>query len=140
MTRQAAITTATSHGGKMEDSHGHARSLVVVLPSLYEGYGMAIAEGFQAGIAVIAGTGGAQQEVGGQGSRQIDPSSPVDIAAAMVEMLDPATRAEWVARGQERLARLTDPAIDTATLAFFIEQGRLALRQRSRRSGSGAPA
>ena len=69
--------------------HILGESLAMVYPSLYEGYGMAIAEGFQAGIPVIAGRGGAQGEVGGSGARPIDPLSPPDIAAAMAEMLDP---------------------------------------------------
>ncbi len=105
-------------------------SVAMVYPSLYEGYGMAIAEGFQACIPVIAGTGGSQGEVGGAGARAIDPSSPDDIAAAMAEMLDADVRAGWIARGQEQLARLTDPAIETATIAYFAEQGRLARARR----------
>jgi glycosyltransferase involved in cell wall biosynthesis len=91
---------------------------------------MAIAEGFQAGIPVIAGFGGSQAEVGGRGARLINPSSAEDIATAMTEMLDPATRAEWVEQGQEQLKRLTDPAIETMLIDYFAEQGRLA-RQRS---------
>lgn len=106
-------------------------SVAMVYPSIYEGYGMAIAEGFQAGVPVIAGGGGAQDEVGGSGTRRIDPLSPEGIAAAMAEMLDAPTRDAWIARGREQLARLTDPAIETATQAWFVEQGRLArLRRR----------
>lgn len=107
-----------------------SESRAMVYPSLYEGYGMAIAEGFQAGIPVIAGFGGSQAEVGGRGARLIDPSSAEDIATAMTEMLDPATRADWVEQGQEQLKRLTDPAIETMLIDYFAEQGRLA-RQRS---------
>ncbi|MGJ0118453.1 glycosyltransferase family 4 protein [Williamsia sp. MIQD14] len=106
-------------------------SLAMVYPSLYEGYGLAIAEGFQARIPVIAGTGGSQGEVGGQGIRQIDPQSPADIAQAMTEMLDTDTRAEWIARGDEQLTRLSDPSIEKDILEYFTEQGRLARSQRS---------
>ncbi len=101
-------------------------SLAMVYPSLYEGYGLAIAEGFQARIPVIAGSGGSQREVGGAGARLIDPLSPDDIAMAMKEMLDADARAGWIARGDQQLARLSDPAIGTATLAYLTAQGRLA--------------
>lgn len=106
-------------------------SLAMVYPSLYEGYGLAISEGFQARIPVIAGTGGSQREVGGTGVRPIDPRSPEDVAIAMEEMLDPITRAEWISRGDAQLARLRDPAIDEETLAYFVEQARLARDQES---------
>lgn len=103
-------------------------SIAMIYPSLYEGYGLAIAEGFQAGLPVIAGRGGSQEEVGGNGVRSIDPSSPCDIVAAMEEMLDPATRAGWVMRGQQQLAILTDPAIETSLIAYFEAQARIARR------------
>ncbi len=41
-------------------------------------------------------------------------------------MLDPAVRADWVARGRRQLERLTDPAIETAIRAYFTNQARLA--------------
>ncbi len=110
-------------------------SLAMVYPSLYEGYGLAIAEGFQARIPVIAGSGGSQREVGGPGARLIDPLSPGDIAKAMTDMLDADARADWIARGGEQLARLSDPAIGTETLAYLTEQGRMAQARLSRRDG-----
>jgi glycosyltransferase involved in cell wall biosynthesis len=105
------------------------RSIAMVYPSLYEGYGLAIAEGFQAGIPVIAGRGGSQEQIGGIGARHIDPCSPEDIAEAMEEMLVPAVRRSWVERGQAQLKMLTDPGIEAGLVRFFLEQGRLA-RQR----------
>lgn len=107
-------------------------SRAMVYPSLYEGYGLAIGEGFQAGIPVIAGRGGAQDEVGGIGTRHIDPSSVEDIVAAMEEMLDPTVRQSWIGKGKAQLAVLTDPAIETALITYFEEQGRLARTGQSR--------
>lgn len=111
-----------------------AESVAMVYPSLYEGYGLAIAEGFQAQLPVIAGRGGSQEEVGGTGVRLIDPCSPTEIAAAMEEMLDPDTRAAWVARGQRQLASLTDPAIETSLVAYFQTQARGARTAGERQS------
>ncbi len=105
-------------------------SLAMVYPSLYEGYGLAIAEGFQAGIPVIAGRGGAQAEIGGDAVRHIDPTSAEQIDAAMREMLDPATRDAWIAKGRDQLKVLTDPAIEAGLVDYFLEQGRIARRRR----------
>lgn len=101
-------------------------SCAMIYPSLYEGYGLAIAEGFQAGIPVICGQGGSQEQIGGVGARLIDPLSPIDIAAAMTEMLDPEVRNGWIARGRQQLAVLTDPAIEIAIVDFFLDQGKRA--------------
>jgi glycosyltransferase involved in cell wall biosynthesis len=103
-------------------------SQAMVYPSLYEGYGMAIAEGFQARIPVLAGPGGSQAEIGGTGVRPIDPCSAGDIASAMEDMLDPLVRQNWISLGQQQLSRLTDPAIERSTVAYFKEQ---AMRARS---------
>lgn len=118
------------------------QSIAMVYPSLYEGYGLAIAEGFQAGIPVIAGRGGSQEEIGGIGARHIDPCSSEDIAHAMEEMLDPVVRRSWVERGQEQLKFLTDPGIEAEVVRYFLEQGRLARRQRGKvmaRAGGKIP-
>lgn len=117
-----------------------SESIAMVYPSLYEGYGLAIAEGFQAGIAVIAGPGGSQAEVGGDAIRRIDPMSPGDIAAAMVEMLDPATRDAWVRRGQAQLLQLSDPAIEQRTQNYFRDQAVMARAWLSGGAGRVPPA
>lgn len=117
------LTGHVDHDAKFEILR---ESIAMIYPSLYEGYGMAIAEAFQAGIPVVAGQGGSQEEIGGNGIRPIDPCSAEAIAAAMSEMLDPDVRAAWAVRGQDQLARLTAPEIETATIAYFAEQGRLA--------------
>lgn len=103
-----------------------SESMALVYPSLYEGYGLAIAEAFQAGTAVIAGAGGSQAEVGGDAVRLIDPTSPQDVAAAMAEMLVSAERDRRVALGRDQLRRLSDPVIERDTQAFFREKARAA--------------
>lgn len=107
-----------------------SESRAMVYPSLYEGYGLAIAEGFQAGIPVIAGRGGSQEEIGGEGVRYIDPLSPDAVADAMTEMLDETVRDRWIARGKAQLDVLTDPAIEAGLVAYFREQGRIARQRR----------
>jgi glycosyltransferase involved in cell wall biosynthesis len=105
------------------------QSRALVYPSLYEGYGLAIAEGFQAGVPVIAGRGGAQAEVGGGAVRYIDPTAPADIAAAMTEMLDDAAAARWREAGRQQLARLTDPSVAAALVAYFTTAAERARKE-----------
>jgi glycosyltransferase involved in cell wall biosynthesis len=107
-----------------------SESIALVYPSLYEGYGLAIAEGFQAGTAVIAGPGGSQAEIGGDAVRLVDPTVPETIAAAMEEMLDMAQRARWIRRGQVQLERLTDPAIAQGVQDYVREKALMARRRR----------
>ena len=103
-----------------------AESRAMVYLSLYEGYGLAIGEAIQAGIPVIAGRGGAQAEVGGAAVRYVVPTDPVDVAAAMAEMLDDSARAAWVDRGREQLRVLTGEEIEATLVGYFREQARLA--------------
>ena len=107
-------------------------STALVYPSTYEGYGLVIAEGMQAGVPVIAGRGGSQAEVGGDAVRYVDPTSVDEIFAAMQEMLDSATRDAWIARGREQLQVLTDPGIESKMVDYFVEQGRLSRARRER--------
>ena len=98
----------------------------MVYPSLYEGYGMAIAEAMQAGIPVIAGRGGSQEEVGGAAVRHINPTDATDIATAMREMLDDSSRNAWIARGAQQVKFLTSDAIETSIVDYFRTQGEIA--------------
>ena len=123
---KVVLTGYVSHREKFEILKA---SIAIVYPSLYEGYGMAIAEGMQAGIPVIAGTGGSQLEVGGDGVRRIDPTSPESVTAAMEEVLDPIVRAHWVQRGREQLGRLTSPDIERNLVRFFVEQATMARKR-----------
>ncbi len=129
LTGRVIATGFVSHEEKFRIL-GESRAMVY--PSLYEGYGLALAEAMQAGIPVIGGRGGSQAEVGGQAVRYINPLSAGEIAQAMGEMLDPAVREGWIARGREQLKVLTDPQIETRLVDYFVEQGRVARGRRAK--------
>lgn len=120
---RVVVTGFVSHEDKVRLL---AESCAMVYPSLYEGYGLAIAEGFQAHIPVIAGQGGSQAEIGGAAVRYVDPLAADEIAAAMAEMTDPAVRQQWIVRGREQLAVLSDPSVEAELVGYFTEQLRLA--------------
>ena len=129
LTGRVVLTGFVSHEEKFRII---GESVAMVYPSLYEGYGLALAEAMQAGIPVVAGRGGSQAEVGGDAVRYVDPTSAQEIACAMGEMLDPAVREGWVARGREQLKVLTDPRIETRLVDYFVEQGRVARGRRAK--------
>ncbi|HEY6736295.1 MAG TPA: glycosyltransferase [Candidatus Saccharimonadia bacterium] len=101
-----------------------AQSTALVYPSLYEGYGLAIAEGFVAGVPVIAAPGGSQSEVGGKGVYYADPLNPQAIAEAMAAVLDPAVRQQLAEGRKIQYDKLFGPAIDQNIQDFFAEYGR----------------
>jgi glycosyltransferase involved in cell wall biosynthesis len=106
---------------------GQSRALIY--PSRYEGYGLAIAEGLQAGTLVIAGAGGAQAEIGGDAVRYIDPLDPRDITRAMSELLDPKIALKLQTESKRQLARLTNPLIEDKIIDYFTHQAELARGQ-----------
>jgi alpha-1,3-rhamnosyl/mannosyltransferase len=96
-----------------------AESAALVYPSLYEGYGLAIAEGFMAGVPVVAGRGGSQAEVGGPGVYYIDPLDVHAIALAMEAVLTPNTRAELAKGRASQSAVIFGPQIVTTIQEWF---------------------
>ncbi len=58
-----------------------------VFPSLYEGFGMPIVEALFSQVPVIATKGGCFEEAGGKNSLYINPTSPEEIAEAILKVL-----------------------------------------------------
>lgn len=79
----------------------------LVYPSSYEGFGLPLIEGMAAGIPVISGTGGSLVEVGGKAVTYVQPLNDQQLATAMLEATQEATRARAQAVGREQLAELT---------------------------------
>lgn len=78
----------------------------LVYPSLYEGFGMPVAEAMQAGVAVITSSGTAMEEVAGDAALYADPADYSAIAEQLMRMYkDESLRATLIQRGLER-ARL----------------------------------
>jgi glycosyltransferase involved in cell wall biosynthesis len=77
----------------------------LVLPSLYEGFGLPVLEAMACGCAVACSRAGSLPEVAGGAALLFDPLDPVAIAAAMVRLWrEPARREELRALGLARAA------------------------------------
>ena len=81
---------------------GGARALVY--PSLFEGFGIPILEGFAAGVPVLTSRISSMPEVAGEAALLVDPSNVDDLAAGMLQLhRDEVLRQRLIAAGHERV-------------------------------------
>jgi glycosyltransferase involved in cell wall biosynthesis len=84
--------------------YAHAEALV--MPSLYEGFGLPCVEAMASGTPVVAADRAALPEACGGAALLVDPDDPDAFAAALLEAVGPA-RERLVAAGRERAAGLS---------------------------------
>jgi glycosyltransferase involved in cell wall biosynthesis len=77
-------------------------------PSLYEGFGLPVLEGFAAGVPVLTSSTSSMPEVAGDAAMLVDPTDPASIARGLGELLsDPDLREMLAAAGMARAASFT---------------------------------
>jgi len=77
----------------------------LIMPSLYEGFGLPVLEAMSCGCAVITSTGGSLPEVAGNGAQIFAPSDINGMAQAVASLLlDPAELCRWRERALVRAA------------------------------------
>ena len=82
----------------------------MIFPSLFEGFGMPVAEAMAAGIPVLASDRTSLPEIAGDGALLFDPRRPDAIVAAIERLeSDPAVRAGLIERGRRRAAEFQTP-------------------------------
>jgi glycosyltransferase involved in cell wall biosynthesis len=84
---------------------GGARGLV--MPSLYEGFGLPILDAFALGVPVVTSDTSSMPEVAGEAALYCNPHDPLSITRAIERLLDRRTAARLVRAGRERVARFT---------------------------------
>ncbi len=72
---------------KEELIQAYRAASVLVLPSLYEGFGLPILEAMASGTPVICGRNSSQIEVGGGAARLVDVGDPAALSSAMLDLL-----------------------------------------------------
>ncbi|MHB1462360.1 MAG: glycosyltransferase family 4 protein [Armatimonadota bacterium] len=96
-----------------------------VFPSLYEGFGIPIAEAMHCGTPVCCSNVSSMPEVLGDAGLTFDPEDPVQMAQVMSQMLlDQALRQKCVDKGLERAKLFTWKETATRTLNAIREVAR----------------
>jgi glycosyltransferase involved in cell wall biosynthesis len=92
----------------------------LVLPSLWEGFGLPVLEAFRAGAPVLASSAGALPEVAGNAALFVTPESEKEIEEGIVRLAgDQNLRARLAARGHDRVARFTWERAARETLEVY---------------------
>jgi glycosyltransferase involved in cell wall biosynthesis len=100
----------------------YAGATALVLPSLYEGFGIPVVEAMRCGCPVIASETSSLPEVGGEAAVYCDPLEPESLAAAMRRVAeDSALRTEMTMRGQKQAALFSWERCAQETCAVYRE-------------------
>lgn len=96
-------------------------SLAVVVPSLYEGFGMPAVEAQAMGAPLICSDRGALPEAAGDGALYFDPENPAMLAQKIEEVMDlsPADRGKMVAAGYASVRRFSWNKTARETMKVF---------------------
>lgn len=104
-------------------------ALAFVYPSLYEGFGLPVAEAMACGVPVIASDSSSLPEVVGDAGIQVNPQHTGQLAAALRRLIaDGDLRRELGELGRQRAARFSWPAAAEALETLMLD-----LIDRSRR-------
>jgi glycosyltransferase involved in cell wall biosynthesis len=83
----------------------YRQARMLLLPSLYEGFGLTLLEGMACGTPVITSNVSSMPEVVGDAALLVEPAAPEALAAAMTRLFtDDALAADLGGRGQKRAA------------------------------------
>lgn len=95
----------------------YSGALALAHPSLYEGFGLTVAEAMACGTPVLVARSSSLPEVVGPAGLLVDPLEPREIAAGLQRLLgDDNLRRRLAAAGRARAARFTWEACGTAVV------------------------
>ena len=113
--------------GFVEDDHLpdlYRGALLLVYPSLYEGFGLPVLEAMACGTPVITSNRTSLPEVAGDAALLVDPTRPEALAAAMASILsDSDLRQVLRAKGLARAQAFTWDAVAQQTIAIYRAVG-----------------
>jgi glycosyltransferase involved in cell wall biosynthesis len=93
---------------------------VFVYPSLYEGFGLPLAQAMAAGVATITSGVSAMPEIAGDGALLIDPRSVEELRAAITQLLlSPSLRERLAFKGRRQAERYRWEDCASKSWAFF---------------------
>ncbi len=137
--------------GRLDEAslHGYYRhAMALVLPSLYEGFGLPLLEAMQYGVPVITSNCSSMPEVAGAGGLLVDPRDVSNIAAAMVELatddvlrqrLGAAALAQAAGFSWDEAAIQTLAVLENTGRRVPVDPGKQGQREDESRSGTTSP-
>jgi len=100
----------------------YAGADVLLNTSLYEGFGLPLAEAMGCGVPVIAGRASCFPEIAGGAARLVDTGDPEEMAQALEEVLENSgIRSEMIGRGLRRAAGFRWDVAARETLKVYDE-------------------
>lgn len=126
--RRLGLEARVSFAGKLDDAQlaAHYRgALALACPSLYEGFGLPVAEAMACGTPVLTTNAAALAETAGEGNALfVDPLS-VDAIAEGLDRLagDAALRADLTSRGLSRAVHFSWDRVGAAVARVLAEAG-----------------
>lgn len=121
--RKLGITDAVKWIGPVSETRivsEYQNANILVMPSLYEGFGLPALEAFACGTPVICSNRGSLPEVCGQAALQIDPADISGICAAMHRVLTDSNLAgDLVNRGIRQAAKYNWLETTKQTIAAY---------------------
>lgn len=117
----AANVQFRGHVPEEELAKLYSTASCLVFPSLYEGYGIPIAEAMSFGVPIVCGRHGSIPEIAGDAALYEEMRNPKKVADALLSIArDKVLRSELAERGRKRVAAL-DFSAEVRTLAeIFI--------------------
>jgi glycosyltransferase involved in cell wall biosynthesis len=101
-----------------------AGAAALFYPSLYEGFGLPVAQAMACGVPVITSNVSALPEVAGEGAIYADPRSLAELRGALERLLlSPELRQKLAAAGRQRAARYRWEEAARQSLEFFGKLG-----------------
>ena len=98
------------HMLRLEDPElrlAYAGAVALAYPSVYEGFGMPVAEAMACGCPVITTRSSSLPEVAGDAALYVDPADEAALHEALLKVAAPAQRAQMIERGLERAQRFS---------------------------------
>lgn len=88
------------------------KTLAVIFPSLYEGFGMPVIEAMARGIPVACSNTTALGEVAGDAALLFNPGNPQQIATALIRMIrEPTLRKSLITQGLRQAEKYTHVSV-----------------------------
>ncbi len=103
-----------------ELSHLYQLAELMLYPSVFEGFGLPVAEAQASGCPVISSNAGSLTEAGGDGAHYVEAQNPGEISEAIQQILqNKNSREELIRKGKQNALRFTPQTYAQQLMQFY---------------------